>query len=56
MNVLGLHTFAISPVWDLSRIEPQVERLLEHGVGLFEVPLLRPAEIDIRRTRAFASR
>ena len=56
MNVLGLHTFAVAPVWDLSRIEPQVERLLEYRVGLFEIPLLRPAEIDIERTRAFGSR
>jgi D-psicose/D-tagatose/L-ribulose 3-epimerase len=56
MNLLGLHTFAIAPVWDLSRIEPQVERLLEYGVGLFEIPLLRPQEIDTRRTRSFASR
>jgi len=56
MNLLGLHTFAIAPVWDLKRIEPQVERLLEYGVGLFEIPLLRPEEIDTRRTRSFGSR
>ncbi|HEV7252884.1 MAG TPA: sugar phosphate isomerase/epimerase family protein [Mesorhizobium sp.] len=56
MNLFGLHTFAIAPVWDLSRIEPQMERLGEYGVGLFEIPLLRPSEIDTRRARAFASR
>jgi len=55
-NTLGLHTFAIAPVWDLARIEPQVDRLKEYGVGLFEIPLLRPQEIDTKRTRAFASR
>lgn len=56
MNLFGLHTFAIAPVWDLSRIEPQMERLQEYGVGLFEIPLLRPSEIDTRRARAFANR
>jgi D-psicose/D-tagatose/L-ribulose 3-epimerase len=56
MNVFGLHTFAIAPVWDLDRIERRVEQLKEYGIGLFEIPLLRPAEIDTRRSRAFASR
>lgn len=55
-NTFGLHTFAIAPVWDLARIEPQMDRLKEHGVGLLEIPLLRPEEIDTRRTSAFASR
>jgi len=56
MNTFGLHTFAIAPVWDLSRIEPQMDRLKEHGIGLLEIPLLRPSEIDTKRSRAFASR
>ncbi len=56
MTTFGLHTFAIAPVWDLARIEPQVERLKEYGIGLFEIPLLRPEEIDTKRTRAFGSR
>ena len=56
MNVFGLHTFAIAPVWDLSRIEPQIERLKEFGIGLLEIPLLRPEEIDVKRSRAFANR
>ena len=55
MNVFGLHTFAIAPVWDLKRIEPQIDRLKEFGIGLIEVPLLRPEEIDIKRSRSFAS-
>ncbi|MHA6643451.1 sugar phosphate isomerase/epimerase family protein [Mesorhizobium sp. A623] len=55
-NTFGLHTFAIAPVWDLARIEPQMERLKEFGVGLLEIPLLRPEEIDTARTSAFASR
>jgi D-psicose/D-tagatose/L-ribulose 3-epimerase len=56
MNVFGLHTFAIAPTWDLDRIERRVEQLKEYGIGLFEIPLLRPEEIDTKRSRAFASR
>jgi len=56
MNVFGLHTFAIAPVWDLDLIEPQMERLKGLGIGLLEIPLLRPEEIDTKRTRAFAER
>ncbi|RVC76659.1 sugar phosphate isomerase/epimerase [Mesorhizobium sp. M4A.F.Ca.ET.022.05.2.1] len=55
MNTFGLHTFAIAPVWDLARIEPQMDRLKEHGIGLMEIPLLRPEEIDTKRTRGFAT-
>ena len=55
MNVFGLHTFAIAPVWDLRRIEPRMDRLKEFGIGLLEIPLLRPQEIDIQRTRSFAN-
>ncbi len=53
MNTLGLHTFAIAPVWDIAAIEPRMERLYGHGVGLFEIPLLRPEEIDVTATVAF---
>jgi D-psicose/D-tagatose/L-ribulose 3-epimerase len=56
MNVFGLHTFAVAPVWDLDLIEPQMERLKGLGIGLLEIPLLRPEEIDTLRTRAFAER
>jgi D-psicose/D-tagatose/L-ribulose 3-epimerase len=56
MNVFGLHTFAIAPTWDLGRIERQIEKLKEYGVGLLEIPLLRPREIDTTRSRAFGSR
>lgn len=55
MSTFGLHTFAIAPVWDLTRIDPQMDRLKEHGIGLLEIPLLRPEEIDTKRTRAFAA-
>lgn len=53
MNVFGLHTFAVSPVWDVRRIEPAMDRISKHGIGLFEIPLLRPEEIDIEATNAF---
>lgn len=55
-NVFGLHTFAIAPVWHLDLIEPQMKRLKGLGIGLLEIPLLRPEEIDTARTRAFAER
>ena len=51
-----MHTFAIAPVWDVARIEPEMERLAGHGIGLFEIPLLRPEEIDIAATVAFRKR
>ncbi|WP_163267612.1 sugar phosphate isomerase/epimerase family protein [Chelativorans alearense] len=56
MNTLGLHTFAISPMWEVARIEPQMEALKAHGVGLFEIPLLRPEELDVAAATAFAAR
>jgi D-psicose/D-tagatose/L-ribulose 3-epimerase len=56
MNTFGLHTFAITPVWDVALVEPQMERIRAHGVGLFEIPLLRPEEIDIDATVAFRKR
>lgn len=56
MNVLGLHVFAIAPEWNVAQIEPQMERLKSLGVGLLEIPLLRPDEIDIGGTRELAER
>lgn len=56
MNALGLHTFAIAPVWDVALIEADMERIRHHGVGLFEIPLLRPEEIDVAETLAFSQR
>jgi len=55
MNAFGLHSFAIAPAWDLARIEPRMDRLKELGVGLIEVPLHDPRDIDTRRTRGFAA-
>jgi len=50
MSTLGLHSFAIAPQWDVV----QVDLLKEYGVGLIEVPLARPGEVDARLARAFA--
>lgn len=55
MNVFGLHTFAIAPAWELGRIEPRMDRLKELGIGLVEMPLFRPNEIDAKRARGFAT-
>lgn len=56
MNTLGLHTFAIAPVWNIALIEAEMERIHRHGVSLLEIPLLRPQEIDIDATLAFRQR
>ncbi|VAW20989.1 D-tagatose 3-epimerase [hydrothermal vent metagenome] len=52
--VLGVHTFAVAPFWDLEVMRHEARRLKSHGVGLLEIPLLRPEEINIKATRAFA--
>lgn len=52
--VLGIHTFAVAPLWDLEVMRREAERLKSHGVDLLEIPLLRPGEIDIKATRDFA--
>jgi len=56
VNTLGLHTFAVAPVWDVGLIEAQMPRIAPQGVGLFEIPLLRPEEIDVAATNAFKAR
>jgi D-psicose/D-tagatose/L-ribulose 3-epimerase len=56
LSTFGLHLLALAPGWDISRIEPQVERFGEHGIGLIEVPLRRPSDIGAGRARAFAGR
>ena len=54
MPKLGVHVFALAPSWDLETFRREAPRLRENGVGLIEIPLLRPAEIDAAATRAFA--
>ncbi len=54
--VLGIHTFAVAPVWDIEVMRNQARRLKSHGVALLEIPLLRPEEIDIKATRDFGEK
>jgi D-psicose/D-tagatose/L-ribulose 3-epimerase len=56
MSTLGLHTFALAPQWDVALVERKVDLLKEYGVGLIEVPLARPGDVDARLARAFANR
>ena len=56
MNILGLHTFAFAPQWEIERIEPHIEQAKEFGVRLIEIPIIRPQRFDARRGRAFADR
>ena len=54
MAILGVHTLAVAPAWTPAAARGFLPWLKEHGVGLMEVPLLRPEEIDIAGTRAVA--
>ena len=56
MSVIGIHTLAISPLWnpaDADRILPPVRA---QGVGLIEIPLLDPRTFDSVGTRRAAER
>ena len=54
MAILGVHTLAVAPAWTPAAARGFLPWLKEHGVGLMEVPLLRPEEIDVAGTRAVA--
>lgn len=56
MNTLGLHLSAVAPSWDVAKVERQMERLAEAGVGLLEIPLSRPQSFDAAGARGFARR
>lgn len=56
MNTLGLHLSAIAPSWEMAKVEPQMERLGEAGIGLLEIPLSRPQSFDAAGARSFARR
>lgn len=55
MALLGLHTFAAAPRWDVPRMRALVEKFERHKVRVLEIPLLDPAEIDVAETRAFCA-
>ncbi|MEO1249638.1 MAG: sugar phosphate isomerase/epimerase family protein, partial [Pseudomonadota bacterium] len=48
---LGVHTFAFAQEWQPATARDVLPGLLRHGVKLIEIPLLRPAEIDVAGTR-----
>ena len=54
MAILGVHTLAVAPAWTPAAARRFLPWLKEHGVGLMEVPLLRPDEIDTQGTLAVA--
>ncbi len=54
-NLFGLHGLAFSPLWHLPAIREQLPALVEQGVGLFEIPLLRPDELDAEGSRKLAA-
>lgn len=53
MAKLGLHTFAAAPRWDVGTMQNLLPRFRENKVTALEIPLLDPAEIDVKETRAF---
>lgn len=56
MNTLGVHAFAVAPEWRPDVWNDLLPGLRAHGVGLVEIPLLRPAELDAAETRRVAER
>jgi D-psicose/D-tagatose/L-ribulose 3-epimerase len=55
MPRLGVHTFVWAPEWDHQGAEAAIEGAAAARVDVVEVPLLRPAEIDVVRTKALAA-
>jgi len=53
MARLGLHTFAATPKWDPEAMRVMAPDLARHRVRVLEIPLIRPAELDVAATRAF---
>lgn len=53
---LGAHTFIWSAEWDRAGAEAVLAKAAAAGLDLAEVPLLRPAEIDIAHSRELAAR
>ncbi len=54
MAQFGIHTFAFAQEWQPETVRAALPRLKEFGVGLVEIPLLRPQEIDIAAALAVA--
>lgn len=55
MLTLGVHTFCVAPAFDPATFDRLLPGLLRHGVGLVEVPLLRPADLPAEEARRVAA-
>ncbi len=55
MALLGLHTFAAAPKWDVATMRGLIDKFAAHRVRVLEIPLLDPSEIDIAATRVFCA-
>jgi D-psicose/D-tagatose/L-ribulose 3-epimerase len=56
VNTLGVHTFAVATEWRNDVMADVLPRLRELGVGLVEIPLLRPDELDAEAAAVLAGR
>ncbi|MBE7184816.1 MAG: sugar phosphate isomerase/epimerase [Methylobacterium mesophilicum] len=54
MSTLGLDATLVSPDQDPGRLEREMDRLAEHGIGVLEIRLERPRGLDVRRLRGLA--
>ena len=51
MAKLGIHAFCFTPGWEAKNADAELPPLKELGIGVVELPLLRPAEFDAKGTR-----
>ena len=51
MAKLGIHAFCFTPGWEAKNADTELPPLKELGIGVVELPLLRPAEFDAKGTR-----
>lgn len=54
-NTLGVHAFAFTSHWHVPEMRELLPSIVERGVGLIEVPLLRPSELDAEGSRKLAA-
>ena len=52
----GLHTLALTPLWDPDEAESLLPPVRAQGVSILEIPLLDPTRFDSAGTRAVAER
>jgi len=56
MPRLGIHSLALTPLWDPNNADALLAPVVEHRVGVVETPLLDPDNYDAVNTRAAAKR